>query len=248
MVQTSLEFTSLPLVETHIRLVSETPFNFGFQAVREFAGKIEGRGFIDFRDEETFKVHPTQTGVISFGPVGSPMGISFRSPKGLTIRVQPQMIEAEWIRSEHEEYPRFQPMLEALEQTVECLDSLRTDSADFTIANMSYANLLDFGAWPTVERLADYFVIQFGMPGTGENLHRFESAWSGEIDHRFTVECASETPNDPPTKAMVTNTAGVRMAAGSDFRVQVISVHDFLITWFIKLLTDKAKHEFGYHT
>jgi|GEM_PF-4337423 len=240
----TLEFDALPLVETHFRVVFEPPVLLDFNTGRVLAEKMEALGFGDVRNEDVLRQLPGQ-GFLMNIPTGPFLALSFRASQGLRIRVQPDMIEAEWLKAEDPTYPRYPMMLKAILDTVGSLLAIQPE-AKFTIANISYSNLIDLLEQPTIEGLNAYFEFKLDVPGSGKHIHQMEIAWTGEIDHRITIQSVGNRPSEIPTKAILTNTAGVRLASGNDLTTELTRIHDFLVSWFFGLLTDKAKHEFKY--
>jgi hypothetical protein len=243
----TLEFSALPLVETHIRIAFEQSILLTFQAARDLAGAMESVGFKRVVNENVLRQAPGQSLPVNF-MFGTLLALSCETEQGVRVRIQPDMIEAEWLRDGGAEYPRFLEMLKAIDQTVKCVKATVAPDVKFTIANISYSILLEFGSAPTVSLINQYINFQFGAPGSHDAVHLFEVAWSGDIDHRLTMQAFVSAPSDPPSKIIATTAAGVRLQSGANLEAELTRIHDFLIDWFYEMLTEKARNEFGYES
>ena len=253
MTQSALVFDNLPLVEVAVRVGFAAPKALTYSLVYALAQELKP----SFPTLEESKQHEAVPGggraQIEIGPNYLPGATFVGHRDGLSISLQPQVIVGRWLRHpglREPEYPRYPALRDSVWTAV---DSLIRASGDehpgIDVVNMSYVNFIPVSDPATV--LKDYFSGQAQLQAMDEarQVRKLEAAWTedDELDLRFAIEQAAARLGDSPEQGYrLTTAGGLRLKEAKDPKSGLERVHDALQQFFLRLISDRAKEEWGF--
>lgn len=245
-----LDFGNLPLIEAALRTTLSSPLTLTYAVIGSLAKQLEPK-FPAVSEPKQLELAPgIGPSPTEFGPGVLPGAVYTGHAQGLSISVHPQVVVARWAKQfspQDKSYPRFPLLRDALWNAVEMLG--KTVGDEFpppAVVNMSYTNFV-----PMPDPASDvrsYFSerAQLGMLDEARQVRKLEAAWSEAhaIDVRFTLEQVTAKLGDEISEGYrLTTIAGKRLAGSLDAKKDLEEVHARLQTFFLDLISDKARTE-----
>lgn len=248
----SLEFSSLPLVESALRTSFQVPVPVSFATLNGVRSALAAE-FKALDDLPQVEAAPGVNATFSFG-VGQVTGAVLSGHDlGVRVSIQPNVVVTRWVREFHSSAPKY-PGYSTLEGVHKralraFLDFAAGSDAQFGAVNMSYTNFLQLDG--SAETLRRYFSkdAHVGLVSDAPSLHKIEVAWKGhdDVDLRFRLEKVGiQWGNERRDGFGLTTVAGSAVASGSDAESKLALAHARLQTFFEGLISDHAKKEWGY--
>jgi len=245
-----LDFGNLPLVEATVRVSFESPSQLTFETVNRVHEDLRDE-FPQVSEPKQIEVAPGISGsTAAFGP-GQISGVVYTgNAKGLIITIQTQVVVARWLKQvakDDLEYPRFPSLREALWRAVDALKSERTgESPPIVVVNMSYVNFVRVAESDNV--LTSYLsdLAQVEAAANARRIHKVEVSWqeSESVDLRFNLERVTAQIGDESVEGYrLTTAAGMHLGDAQKAKEGLDDIHDRLQTFFLSLISDRAKTE-----
>lgn len=248
-----LRFQNLPLIEVVIRLAPSTLLPVDLDRLCRLADRLRRRlPVVQDLDAPLAGIGPFQ---IEVG-FGQSLGARYSdSERGLSILVQPNLIQAVWQNTALTPaiaYPHFEEMLKLLKWAITGLSATGLGSAPptFAAANMSYTNFVATDNPPGYTDLARYLVprAQCGLLSGSGRIHEHNVSWrdpSG-ADVRLHVRGVGQSGTAPlPNGMVVTTVAGQNFTPEAWPGTQIRANHQLLQKLFYDIITREAKQEWG---
>lgn len=253
----SLEFRRLPLMEVHARLLAFPQVRFDLQtfALMHRAMPSNFSRVQALREFRSGPFAPTLT-----FQLGEPFGAEWSDPDSqVSIYFRPDSIEAIWLNGSTEpsdKYPRYNSLEKMIEDTLAAFEEASGETPSFTVANMTYTNLVLLGRQPRLEDVEQFLAPDFRVPHQGDvhTLHTCEVAWRRAIDEhmidlRVAVQgFASGGAGAESDGFTLSTSCGIQCVEGEQSIDKLRMVHEELQGLFRDLISDHAKSEWEYVT
>lgn len=248
-----LEFGNLPLVEAAVRSSFSSPSALTYSLINAIATTLKP-SFPELSESKQFEAAPG-TGLFhaEFGPGYLPGAVYSGHASGITLCVQPQVIVARWIKNpslNEQKYPRFGALRHAIWSAVEAFRKASGDEyPGIAVVNMSYVNFIPASDPAAV--LKTYFAegTRLRAMDNARQVRKLEAAWSKDdnLDVRFSLEQGTaKLPAGVAQGYRLTTAAGLRLAESVDAKAGLDGVHDTLQSFFLELISQRAKDEWQY--
>ena len=246
-----LNFDNLPLVEAAIRTSFRTPVRLSFAILNRLRDKL-GSEFQNLDEISQIEVPPGVNIEMTLTVGQIPGAILTGNSFGLRTTVQQSVVVSRWVLDPLRDspgYPRFGPLRDSHWRVVSgLLEAGGAQNQQFGAVNMSYSNFLNIGGSPDV--LERYFSpnAQVALVKSPSQFHKIELAWqeSSSIDLRFQLERVRARIGDQTNDGYnLTTVAGSAAASKPDAEEKLDIVHGRLQQFFVDLISDTAKKEWG---
>lgn len=251
----SLQFDQdkLPLVEAALRTSfrSEVPLRFGILSDVRAELKDEFRSLDELPQLE---VPPGLNEVkVGFGVGQIPGAVLTGHKDGLRATIQQHVVVTRWVKERHHgapNYPRYQSLRECHWRVVHALlKAVKTSDVPFGAVNMSYTNFLQRETTPEV--LFSWFLsdAHVQLVKNAALLHKYEVSWQDRsgVDLRLQLERGVFQIGDERNEGYsLTTVAGKAAASLEAAQANLDLVHEQLQGFFLNLISDKAKKDWGY--
>lgn len=246
-----LDFDNLPLVEAKVRASFIKPIKLSFDLIYSFHQRV--------REEFPVIAAPTQfeaapgVGQQAFKIDPSVLiGADFSGGvHGVCLSLQSLVTCAGWqikLNVGAPAYPGFPELLRAFDKSLTSLRACDVDT-DVRAVNISYTNIIESEGVTDV--LQHYFSerVQVAAMRGAKEMHKMELAWCAEdgVDLRFRLEKVERHVEDRVISALrLTTIAGVLLEPteqGPSHMLQ--TVHSRILQFFLSLLSENAKREWG---
>lgn len=251
----SLEFQKLPLERVSLRLAPSQYFPVDARILNSIMdAQVQDWPTVDFiRHERTGFGRACLSLPVEY--VFSILGLRFKNAAtGCRLIYQANLIRLDWDSTqEGAPYPRFGKMLEMLEEFVSSLADI-APRLKFHACNLSYTNFLSLENFPTGKDVKEFVTPKYRIGAlTPENiLHEQNVCWkeSDGADYRFHLKAVVEESEDGEGYSrnglqFFTSAGQVYKSENRFPRVELESLNRVLNSNFKKILTKKAKEEWG---
>lgn len=246
----SLQFENLPLIEAVVRVYFRERIQIDYALVSSLHKPLK-TNFPSVVRPSVFDVSPALSAAsqLPIQPTDLPGAEFGGGTEGLSVHLQPQLLAVRWRHgySAHDPtYPRYQRLRDTLASALECLRGASgVGNIDAAVTNMEYTNFIRV----TDPRPFLRDTYSTGAIAAATNLQEFVVAWQDEngVDLRYKVLGAERLSGESRTPGyLLTTVAGLRIDRNADGLDPLDTVHGELQTLFSKLISDRAKKEWGF--
>lgn len=252
-----LDFANLPLVEVSVRLYFASDFLLSLAHGTSAQAQLTDR-FPHLLDLEQMEPglggRPLTLRLTPGAPGFSHMGFRYAgNAKGLELCLQPNLLSIRWSKK-FEPDPKVYPRFSAIEDNLWWADDILRkvlQLPSISALNMRYANFIPTDEKSTGSVLRDYFseTVSVALLKDVTMLHNVDLSWreSDQIDRRFSL--SKGISGDGMTNVegfLLATVAGTEVSPETSARSRLVEIHDFLQTFFTKLISTRAKKEWGF--
>lgn len=242
-----LDFGSLPLIETAVRISLASPLTLTFESINRVHNLFRSE-FPQITEPQQIEIPPgIKEGTISLGQI--PGAVFTGNERGLTIHLQAQLVAVRWTKptsSEGPEYPRYAVLRDTLWRALSELLAA-CDPVPVVVVNMLYANFIR----PTTasHNIVEKYLSPIAhLPATkgSKQIYKVEGSWQQPdmIDLRFSIDQISlRTAVENLEGFRLLTSAGLRISEGDDRVSALDRIHDRLQSFFRDLISSQAKVE-----
>ena len=246
---TSLEFGKLPLAEVVARFTLAKPIQLTYDTVGRLGEKLRP-DFPQLSEVSGVMVPPGISGGILVGPGILPGALFTGHALGLMVTLHQQMLGVKWERQigpNPPAYPGWKEVRDTLWSSQDALiEVLSPEGVPVCVANMVYANLIKPRTAETV--LRDYFskAVHSEVAMKGRPLHELTISWRDEapLDLRFHLQATTVRGEEGFFR--LATSAGITVGEAEEPRDLIERLHDRLQAFFLEIISDHAKEEWGY--
>lgn len=248
----SLEFQNLPLIEAVVRVYFRERMQIDFRLVNALHEPLRLE-FPNVAPLSVWEVSPAlkQDTQLPIQRGDLPGAEYTGGNQGVSVHLQPQLLAVRWRRGISEHGPQYQgvrylKLRKVLNDAFAHLRNLRGAGEPHTaLANMTYTNFI------RIEDPRPYLKNEYSTRATigAKAVQEQVVAWQAQngIDLRFEIRGAERVEGNRASAGFVLITAAGRKLDGENDPIPSLdAVHAELQVLFGKLISDRAKHEWGF--
>ncbi len=246
-----LDFAKLPLVEVAVRAAFAERVELKFTIINRVAESLRP-DFPILAEPERFEIPPGVSGRMEIRTGNLEGALYSGNQHDIIITVQSQLIVARWLKQIQPgapPYPRYSVLRDALWQAFDALVGACNGACPpIAVINMSYVNFLTMS--PSEPVLTKYFsdLVHVRAAENSQALYKVEASWRerDDVDLLFTLEQVTAKMDERDVEGFrLTTAAGQRLAASTDPKEKLDTLHDRLQIFFRDVLSEDAKAEWA---
>lgn len=247
----TLEFTDLPLMEVSARLTFRKRLpTLTLPIASRIAGAVRER-FPSSEVAATREVPPGGTPRSSFGVNEFPSVRFTQSTPGIVVSVQDDMIAIHWAKHQGGiDYPRFDQISRDLWWFIERAQSAGIAWPPFRVVNLSYLNLVAAQKRATWDNVSVYLspALHASILDSSSRFSELNLSWQmvSGLDRRVAFTHCTLTSGEESVQGYALRTVTGLMSETETGPETLNLVHDDLQDFFLEIISDYAKKEWGY--